>query len=112
MSRLRPGIVGGVLLLSVCAQAATFIVTTSDDSGSGTLRQAILDANATPGPDAIQFNIPGAGPHTIRPESFLPDITDPLVIDGYTQAGARANTLTAGSDAVLRIRLHEPSNQL
>ena len=31
------------------------------NSGAGSLRQAILDANANPGADQIGFNIPGAG---------------------------------------------------
>lgn len=47
---------------------ATFTVTDADDSGPGSLRQAILDANTTvngSGPDVIVFAIPGAGPHTI-----------------------------------------------
>ncbi len=63
-------------------------VTTTDDSGPGSLRQAILDANANPGTDTITFNIPGAGPHTIAPLTALPEITDPVIIDGTTQPGA------------------------
>lgn len=42
--------------------------------------------------DTIGFNISGVGPHTIRPTSALPNITDPVVIDGYTQSGASANS--------------------
>src|SRR5688572_23214049 len=38
--------------------AATFTVTNTNDSGAGSLRQAILDANANPGQDMISFNIP------------------------------------------------------
>ena len=67
-----------------------FVVTNTLDSGPGSLRQAILDANATPnvgGPDVIRFSIPGLGAHTIQPLSTLPDITDPVVIDGTTQPG-------------------------
>ena len=51
----------------VAAQAATFTVTNTSDSGAGSLRQAILDANANPGLDTIAFDIPGAGVHTITP---------------------------------------------
>ena len=87
-----------------------FMVTNTNDSGAGSLRQAILDANATPntpvGPDEIHFNIPGAGLHTIQPASDLPAITDPVVIDGYTQPGASANTLPTGGNAVLQIALN------
>lgn len=37
------------------AQAATFTVSNLDDSGPGSLRQAILDANGAAGADVIQF---------------------------------------------------------
>ena len=72
------------------AQAATYTVTNTNDSGAGSLRQAIIDANTlTPGvPDTIIFNIPGAGPHTIAPLAALPTITDQVLIDGYTQPGS------------------------
>ena len=46
--------------------AATFTVVNINDNDAGSLRQAILDANASAGPDTITFNIPGAGPQTIR----------------------------------------------
>ncbi|MBI3951810.1 MAG: hypothetical protein HY314_15280 [Acidobacteria bacterium] len=64
----------------------TFTVTNTNDSGAGSLRQAILDAEAMAGLDAINFNIPGAGPHTIRPTSALPNLTS-VLIDGTTQPG-------------------------
>jgi hypothetical protein len=41
------------------------VVTNTDDSGNGSLRQAITEANANPGPDMIFFNIPDSGTHTI-----------------------------------------------
>jgi parallel beta-helix repeat protein len=65
--------------------ATTFLVINTKHAGPGSLRQAILDANANAGPDAIDFSIPGPGPHTIQPSTALPDITDPVVIDGLTQ---------------------------
>ena len=48
---------------SACVNvAATFgPVTTANDSGPGSLRQAIIDANAIPGPNTITFAIPGSG---------------------------------------------------
>jgi Calx-beta domain len=95
-------------LLPSALAAATFTVTNTNDSGPGSLRQAILDANATPGTDTIAFNIPGAGVQTIKPASGLPTITDPLIIDGYTQPGARPNTLVQGHNGVLLIELQGP----
>ena len=78
-----------------------------DGAGACTLRAAMEEANASAGTDAIAFNIPGPGPYTIRPASALPSITDPVVIDGYTQPGAipNSNPITTGSNAVLKIEL-------
>src|SRR5438093_13735176 len=66
---------------------ATFTVTIPDDDGAGSFRQALVDANATAnvgGPDRIEFAIPGAGVQAITLASPLPDVNDPVVIDGYT----------------------------
>ena len=102
------GALMAVWLLGVStAQGATFTVTNTNDAGAGSLRQAILDANASAGLDTIDFTIPGTGPHTIQPASALPTITDPVVIDGNTQPGAgpNSNPITTGSNAVLMIEL-------
>ncbi len=100
-----------MLWLSGCElSAATFWVTNANDSGSGSLRQAITDANATPGLDTINFQIPGTGAHTISPGSALPSITDLVVIDGTTQPGfsgsapvIELNGSGAGANAGLRL---------
>lgn len=66
----------------------SFIVTNVADSGPGSLRSAIDCANNTPGPDLIEFDIPGAGQHVITPLTPLPDLIDEgTVIDGTTQPG-------------------------
>jgi hypothetical protein len=93
------------LMIPAAVLATTFTVTNTDDSGAGSLRQAILDANANMGADTIVFDIPGPGVHTITPASALPIITDAVTIDGYTQPGASPNTLAVGDDAVLLIEL-------
>jgi hypothetical protein len=85
--------------------AADFTVSTTNDIGPNSLRQAILDANANPGPDRIRFNIPGDGVQTIRPATVLPPVTEALVLDGYSQPGARPNTLSNGFNGELRIQL-------
>ncbi|HEX7313869.1 MAG TPA: carboxypeptidase regulatory-like domain-containing protein [Pyrinomonadaceae bacterium] len=84
---------------------AAFVVTNTNDAGAGSLRQAILDANANAGVDTITFNIPGAGVHTITPLSPLPAITDTVTIDGFTQPGAVANSIGIGNNAVLLVEL-------
>lgn len=78
-----------MLLLAAAgaADAATFTVTTTADVGAGSLRQAILSANATSTPDTIAFNIPQAGVVTIALQSALPALSQPLVIDGLSQSG-------------------------
>src|SRR2546425_10885604 len=79
-----------IVALSVAAgepaRGAIFTVTTTTDSGPGSLRQAILDANAAPGLDTIAFSIAGAAPHTIALLSPL-EIDDPVVIDATTEPG-------------------------
>src|SRR5215217_787477 len=111
------------LLLAVNpAHAATFTVTNTTASGDGSLDQAITNANNNnnaPTIDTIKFNIPdtdtgcNAGVCTISPSSALPDITAPVIIDGYSQGkatpdpanDAKPNTLAVGNDAVLKIEL-------
>jgi hypothetical protein len=99
------------ITLTSSALAATFTVTTTADSGVGSLRQAITDANGAAGPDTIAFNVSGTGCDgsgvcTIAPASALPFIVSPVLIDGYTQPGASANTSAAGAlNTVLKIVL-------
>jgi hypothetical protein len=94
------------LLLARPASADTFTVTNSNDVGAGSLRQAILDANANDGADEIGFNIPGGGVKTISPVSALPEITGAVTIDGYTQPGSRPNSRAKGGlDAVLLVEI-------
>jgi hypothetical protein len=64
----------------------TFLVTSTADTGPGTLRQAIMDANAATGSNLIAFNISAAA-RTIRPLSELPPITGQVSVDGTTQPG-------------------------
>ena len=94
-------------LAAAAASAGTFNVTNTNDSGAGSLRQAILDANTAVGADTIAFNITGSGVHTIAPATALPAITSPVTINGYSQGGASANThdTTQGLDTVLKIEI-------
>jgi len=105
MERRIPILVVVCLLVALSARAATYTVINTNDTGAGSLRQAILDANGNAGADTIAFNIPGAGVQTITPATQLPVLTDVVTIDGYTQPGSSVNTLPDGSNAVLRIEL-------
>ena len=88
---------------------SSFSVINTNDSGAGSFRQAILDANANAGSDTIAFAIPGTGLHTIQTLSAMPTISGSVVIDGYSQAGSSANTLSMGNNAVLTIELNGTS---
>ena len=72
---------------------SSYQVLNTNDSGTGSLRQAILDANANPGADTITFAIPAPGPNTIRPLTPLPTISDPVTIAGSTQAGSNGRPI-------------------
>jgi len=81
---------------------STFLVESTADAGPGSLRQAILDSNAATGEtNPIEFAIPGQGVQTISPLSPLPAITDPVLIDGFSQPGYAGTPLIelSGSQA-------------
>jgi photosystem II stability/assembly factor-like uncharacterized protein len=77
----------GPQIANFTATRQSFVVTNANNHGSGSLREAIINANATAGTDTIVFNIPGPGVKTINLLIALPDITDPVVIDATTQPG-------------------------
>jgi hypothetical protein len=89
------------------AQAATFTVINTNDSGSGSLRQAILDANSSPGADAITFASGVMGTITLTNGELL--ISDDLTINGPGVAsltvsgggGVRVFEINAGVTATL-----------
>lgn len=82
------------------APSATFTVSNTNNSGAGSLRQAILDANSAAGTDTIVFNL-GAGTPTINLTSALPAITGTVIISGNTGGATRVelNGASAGAGA-------------
>src|SRR5436190_15549066 len=93
--------------LATCqnSRATVFTVLNTNDSGEGSLRQTILDANASQGRDEIRFDIPGDGSRQILLLTPLPTITDGLIIDGWSQLGASTNSLAQGFDAAIKVQL-------
>ena len=88
--RVAVRVLGAALacFVGAVASAATLTVTNAFESGAGSLRQAILDSNASPGTlDTIAFDIPGVGPFAILLSTGSLIVTDPVVIDGTTQPG-------------------------
>ncbi|MDB5320631.1 MAG: alkaline phosphatase [Phycisphaerales bacterium] len=84
-----------VLLLPVAealeGRLFLYAVTSAADSGPGTLRQAILDANATPGSNVLSIRLPLAASGRIFINSPLPDITEAISFDqGFALAPATA----------------------
>ena len=68
------------------------VVTNASDSGPGSLRQAILDANSLPNFNIIRFAIPGNFGAFLLPQTPYPDIVTSMRIDGFTQPGSLPNT--------------------
>ncbi len=114
----------GLKLLEDRSVPAVIAVTGDGDTiaadGLVTLREAITSVNAGANVnvdvvasglygvnETILFNIAGVPGtvHTIRPTSFLPTITRPVFINGYSQPGASPNTLADGDNAFLAIEL-------
>jgi uncharacterized delta-60 repeat protein len=100
------------------ATTSPYVVSTTADSGPGSLREAINQINADtvhglytsptdPTRDEIDFNIPttdpgysaSAGTFTIQPASPLPVVTNQVIINGTTQPGWSPNTLAVGDNA-------------
>ena len=62
------------------------VVDNLNDSGDGSLRAAVAEANATSGADVIQFDFESGGPHAITLTSGELLITDDLTIEGLGSA--------------------------
>jgi hypothetical protein len=86
-------------------RADSIEVTNTDDSGLGSLRQAIVDANNNAGPDTITFNVPiCGGVCVIQPDSALPILDGgETTIDGYSQPGALMATATTSATILIQI---------
>lgn len=86
------------LLLSLITSLsyAQITVTNTDDSGTGSLRRAVDQANANADASEIDFDIPGSGPHVIQPLTQYTSFTAPVNIDGMSEPD-----YTLGSPAIV-----------
>ncbi|MFN8513146.1 MAG: choice-of-anchor Q domain-containing protein [Chloroflexia bacterium] len=72
-------VLGGLLIGPVApAGAAACTVTSTADSGAGTLRQKLADASCS----SITFSLPGSAPWTITLANSLPTVTRALTLTG------------------------------
>jgi hypothetical protein len=79
------------------AQVAVYLVENTNDSGLGSLRQAIIDANGFGGFPTIIFVLPSY-PETIALSSTLPEITNDMTI-----TGPGADKLTISGNGAVRV---------
>jgi hypothetical protein len=111
----------GIALSCAWSWSATYTVTTTADSGPGSLRQAIIDSNNNVGLDTIEFNIPAGqcqanGVCVITLATSLPDVTDGMTLDATTQpryGTAPANVCaTATAPSYLRVQLETSADYI
>ena len=121
MSALRSKFLPGLMVLTILsfsaiafvpaavAAPATYVVNNTGDSsdmnqgdgicldnqGNCTLKAAIEESNANSDLDTIEFNIPGSGVHRIAMGANSQFITNPVIINGYSQPGSVVNTAIA-----------------
>lgn len=75
----KNGVISGMGGLAITSATDPYTVTNTNDSGAGSLRQAVINANGAPGlVHSITFALP-SGPQTINLQSPLPAITDPVI---------------------------------
>jgi parallel beta-helix repeat protein len=103
-------LLAGQTIITRTAQATTYTVTNTNDSGAGSLRQSIIDSNNNPNPDIIAFNIPLSDPGynvvsdvwLIQPTTLLPSLTGgATTIDGFTQTVNQGDTNALGPEVLI-----------
>src|SRR5215217_3949363 len=95
MAALAASVVMAAVVLASPAWAATYTVTNTNDSGAGSLRQAIIDSNTTTDvADTINFDLGSAATITLT-SAQLPTITD---FPGLTIDGGSADITISGGN--------------
>lgn len=108
--RFRPALVAIALVLPMAAPAAVFNVTNTNATGPGSLRQAMLDANASAdASSAIEFDPGLTG--TISPQFLSSDL--PLIdVQGLAINGPGRDQLTLDLSSLQRLTLTAGVDQL
>ncbi len=97
-------------LSAINAMAATFTVTNTNDSGAGSLRQAVLDANAAATADTIVFDASFNTPRTITLATEIRISPNGQTADTLTIIGPGTNLLTINGNNVTLIFLTIPGD--
>jgi hypothetical protein len=95
----RPRFVPRLEALEFRTLPSTFPVLNLADSGAGSLRQAILDANSTPGDDAITFEVTG----TINLARALPNLSSNIDIQGPGADALIVRRATGGNYSIFTV---------
>ncbi len=85
------------LLIPVSLDAATFTVTNTNNSGTGSFRQALTDANSTAGSDTINVSLGSVTEATVTLQSALPIINEGVTLEGPTGTVVTINANGTGS---------------
>ena len=89
-------------IAAINATAATFTVTNTNDSGAGSLRQAVLDANAAASADTIVFDASFNTARTINLATLIA-VSQADTVDNLTITGPGANLLTINASGTNRV---------
>jgi predicted outer membrane repeat protein len=100
------GVAGALVLAPQAGAVTTFHVINTDDAGTGSLRQAVDDANNNAGADIIVFDAGSAGTITLTTGEI--DITDDVSITGL---GA-ADSIVSGNNASRIFYIYNPAASL
>ncbi|MEP2667354.1 MAG: FG-GAP-like repeat-containing protein, partial [Cyclobacteriaceae bacterium] len=103
-----------------CPAPDPFIVTNTNDSGTGSLRWVIDNANTMAGADVVTFNIQTTDPNynstdqtwIIQPTTPLPTITESIDIDASTQPGStNRRIIVDGQNTISLFNINIPLNE-
>ncbi|MGB7327719.1 MAG: Ig-like domain-containing protein [Rubripirellula sp.] len=103
-SQLASAITPQFVTINLLDVVPQFVVVNTDDSGVGSLRDAIESVNLSIEPSEVLFDIPGAGPHNIALLSPLAELNQTVVIDGTSEpdfAGTPVVGITGGTAGTL-----------
>ena len=94
---------GAALWLSLCfgltAQTTNFVVTNVNNSGTGSLRQAVINAMAVNAATTVTFRVPAASGNVINLTSEIPmrGVYRTMTINGFNVSTGTNNIILRGS---------------